>query len=95
MECYLVLKNDEFMKFFDKWMELENIILSVVTQSPKKIFLRFYYEAVAVLISNCKMEPQKSFGKEPDEIYISSSKEQLNWLLQNNDIWPMHMQTFQ
>ena len=38
MECYLVLKNDEFMKFFDKWMELENIILSVVTQSPKKIF---------------------------------------------------------
>jgi len=75
MECYLVLKNDEFLKFFDKWMELENIILSVVTQSPKKIFLRFYYEAVAVLISNCKMEPQKSFGKEPDEIYISYSKE--------------------
>jgi hypothetical protein len=75
MECYLVLKNNEFMKFFDKWMELENIILSVVTQSPKKIFLRFYYEAVAVLISNCKMEPQKSFGKEPDEIYISYSKE--------------------
>ena len=75
MECYLVLKNNEFMKFFEKWMELENIILSVVTQSPKKIFLRFYYEAVAVLISNCKMEPQKSFGKEPDEIYISYSKE--------------------
>ena len=75
MECYLVLKSDEFLKFFDKWMELENIILSVVTQSPKKIFLRFYYEAVAVLISNCKMEPQKSFGKEPDEIYISYSKE--------------------
>ena len=75
MECYLVLKNNEFMKFFDKWMELENIILSEVTQSPKKIFLRFYYEAVAVLISNCKMEPQKSFGKEPDEIYISYSKE--------------------
>ena len=61
----------------------------------KEDFLTFYYEAVAVLISNCKMEPQKSFGKEPDEIYISYSKEQLNWLLQNNDIWPMHMQTFQ
>ena len=75
MECYLVLKNNEFMKFLGKWMELENFILSVVTQSPKKIFLRFYYEAVAVLISNCKMEPQKSFGKEPDEIYISYSKE--------------------
>ena len=41
----------------------------------KEDFLTFYYEAVAVLISNCKMEPQKSFGKEPDEIYISYSKE--------------------
>ena len=29
------LKNNEFMKFLDKWLELENIILSEVTQSPK------------------------------------------------------------
>ena len=43
--------------------------------TKEDFFLRFYYEAVAVLISNCKMEPQKSFGKEPDEIYISYSKE--------------------
>ena len=28
-------KNDEFMKFFGKWMELENIFLSEVTQSQK------------------------------------------------------------
>ena len=27
------IKNNEFMKFLGKWMELENIILSKVTQS--------------------------------------------------------------
>jgi len=28
-------KNNDFMKFIGKWMELENIILSDVTQSQK------------------------------------------------------------
>jgi hypothetical protein len=31
----LSFKNHEFMKFLGKWMELENIILSEVTQSQK------------------------------------------------------------
>ena len=31
------IKNNEFMKFLDKLMDLENIILSEVTQSPKSI----------------------------------------------------------
>ena len=31
----LATRNNEFMKFFDRWMELENIILSEVTQSQK------------------------------------------------------------
>jgi hypothetical protein len=35
MEYYLAIKNDEFMKFLGKWIELENIILSEVTQSQK------------------------------------------------------------
>jgi hypothetical protein len=35
MEYYSAIKNNEFMKFLDKWMELENIILSEVTQSQK------------------------------------------------------------
>ena len=35
MEYYSVIRNNEFMKFLDKWMELENIILSEVTQSQK------------------------------------------------------------
>ena len=33
MEYYAAIKNNEFMKFLDKWMDLEDIILSEVTQS--------------------------------------------------------------
>jgi hypothetical protein len=35
MEYYSAIKNNEFMKFLGKCMELENIILSEVTQSQK------------------------------------------------------------
>jgi hypothetical protein len=35
MEYYLAIKNNEFIKFLYKWMELENIILSEVTRSQK------------------------------------------------------------
>ena len=35
MECCSAIKNNEFMKFLDKWMDLEDIILSEVTQSQK------------------------------------------------------------
>ena len=35
MEHYSAFKNNEFMKFIVKWIELENVILSELTQSPK------------------------------------------------------------
>jgi len=35
MEYYSAIKNNDFMKFIGKWNELENIILSEVTQSQK------------------------------------------------------------
>jgi hypothetical protein len=35
MEYYSAIKNNEFMKFIDKWMNLEYIILSEVTQLQK------------------------------------------------------------
>jgi hypothetical protein len=35
MEYYSAIQNNEFMKFLGKWMELENIILSEITQSQK------------------------------------------------------------
>jgi hypothetical protein len=37
MEYYPAFKNNDFMKFAGKWMELENIILSEVTQSQKNL----------------------------------------------------------
>jgi hypothetical protein len=33
MECYSAIKKNEFMKFLGKWMDLECLILSEVTQS--------------------------------------------------------------
>ena len=35
VEYYSAIKNNEFMKFLGKWMDLEGIILSEVTQSQK------------------------------------------------------------
>jgi hypothetical protein len=35
VEYYSAIKNNVFMKFLSKWIELENIILSEVTQSHK------------------------------------------------------------
>ena len=35
MKYYSVIKNKDIMNFAGKWMELENIILSEVTQSQK------------------------------------------------------------
>ena len=35
MEYNSAIKNNEFMKFLGKWMDLEDIILSEVTQSQK------------------------------------------------------------
>jgi hypothetical protein len=35
MEYYSAIKNNEFMKFLGKWMDLEGIILSGLTQSQK------------------------------------------------------------
>ena len=35
MEYYTAIKDNEFMKFLGKWMDLEDIILSEVTQLQK------------------------------------------------------------
>jgi hypothetical protein len=35
VEYYSAIKNNEFMQFLGKWMDLGNIIVSEVTQSQK------------------------------------------------------------
>jgi hypothetical protein len=37
MEYYSAIKKNEFMKFLGKWMDLEGIILSEVTQSQRNL----------------------------------------------------------
>jgi hypothetical protein len=36
MEYYAAIKNNEYIKFLDKWMDLEDITLSEVSQSTKE-----------------------------------------------------------
>ena len=36
VEFYAAIKNNEVLKFLEKWMDLEDIILSEVTQSQKE-----------------------------------------------------------
>ena len=38
MVYYLAIKNKNIINFADKWMELENIILSEVTQTQKDMY---------------------------------------------------------
>lgn len=41
MEYYLGIKKNETMKFVSKWMELETIVLSEVTQTEKEKYYLF------------------------------------------------------
>jgi hypothetical protein len=38
MEHYSAIKNEDILSFAGKWMELENIILSEVTQTQKDMY---------------------------------------------------------
>jgi hypothetical protein len=40
MEYYSAIKNNQFIKFLGKWMELENMILSEITQSEKNTYYK-------------------------------------------------------
>jgi len=37
MEYYSAIKNKDILSFAGKWMELENIILSEIIQTPKEM----------------------------------------------------------
>ena len=41
MEYYAAIKNDEFVSFVGTWMNLENIILSKLTQEQEMKYLIF------------------------------------------------------
>jgi hypothetical protein len=41
MKYYITIKNNEFMKFLDKWMDLDDMFLSEITQSQKKTYILY------------------------------------------------------
>ena len=53
MEYYSAIKNEDILTFAGKWMELENIILSEVTQTQKDM------HGMYSLISRCQQEKAK------------------------------------
>jgi hypothetical protein len=55
MEYYSAIKNNEFMKFLGKWMELENIILSEVTQTQKEIYTWYIFTDKWILAQNLRI----------------------------------------
>jgi hypothetical protein len=53
MEYYSAIKNNDFMKYAGKWMKLENIILSEVTQlKPFTLTSMFHLSPLLSLCQN-------------------------------------------
>ena len=49
MEYYSAIKNNEFMKYLGKWIDLEDIILSEVTQSQKNTCSTMFIAALFII----------------------------------------------
>jgi hypothetical protein len=50
IDCYSAIKNKDIMNFADKWMYLENIILSEVTQTQKDRYGRYSQKYIIPVI---------------------------------------------
>jgi hypothetical protein len=61
MEYYSAIKNNEFMKFLGKWMDLEYIMLSEVTQSQKNT--HDMHSLISGLLSQKLRLPKIQFAK--------------------------------
>ena len=72
MEYYSAIKNDDFIKFLGKWMEIENIILSEVTQSQKNTLTEKWVLAQKLRIPKIKFTDHKKLKKKEDQIVDTS-----------------------
>jgi hypothetical protein len=72
MEYYTAIKNNEFMKFLDKWMDLEGIILSEVTQSQKNPH-DIYSLISKVLIPKIQFAKHMKLKKMKSKVWILQS----------------------
>ena len=53
-----------------------------------------YYAAVAVLVQMYRTESRKYFGAEPKVIGVPFTKQQIDWLFQNDDNWAIAFANF-
>jgi hypothetical protein len=60
MEYYLAIKNNEFMKFLGKCMDLKDILLSEVTQSQKNSHDMHSLWILAQKLGYPRYNPQKT-----------------------------------
>ena len=69
MEYYSAIKNNEFMKFLGKWLELENIMLSEVNQTQNNIHGMQLWLAQKLWIPKTQLTyqiiPKKKKGESP------------------------------
>ena len=61
--------------------------------TPKKV-VEPYYQAVSDLIILGREQGRCYFGKEPDIIIQPYTKEQVNWLLQTTEFWPIALASY-
>jgi hypothetical protein len=65
MEYYSAIKNNQFMKFLGKWIYLEDIILSEVTQTQKKSLEKVVLEPSRI--------QRNHYGDDLEAIFLLSS----------------------
>ena len=79
MEYYSAIKNEDIVKFANKWMELENVILSEVTQTQKSVYACYVliekwilakkYRMFRIQPTDCK-KCNKQEGKSKNVFYL-------------------------
>lgn len=69
------------------------LIWIYLPSSPAKI-LSPYHSLVAQIIQTGREKSRIYFGKDPDRIILPYTKDQNNWLMQNNDEWAVVLSSF-
>ena len=61
--------------------------------TPKQV-IGTYYKAVSDLIIQGRKLGKQYFGKEPDIIIQPYTQEQINWLMQTTEFWPIALASY-
>ena len=91
VEYYSAIKNNDFMKFAGKWIDLENIILSELTQSQKNIHGMYSlisgYETKSVEYTIQLTDHMKLKRKEDQKVDVSVLLRRGNKIIKRSRGW--------